>query len=158
MTLPAGFLGGRGDLLMDLVILSFVIILPVLILSWYQVRQKQYLNHKRIQLTLGITLAIAVILFETDLRLAGGIFELTKASSYHGTATLNGWIWGHMIVSIATSLVWVILIPLSLKKFPTLPRPNSFSRHHIWLGQLGMILMMATGFSALPLYYYGFML
>ena len=35
--LPAGFLGTRGDILMDLVVLSFLFILPMLVVSWRSV-------------------------------------------------------------------------------------------------------------------------
>lgn len=158
MALPAGFLSDRSDILIDVVILSFIIIVPVLAWSWQQVRARKYQNHRNIQLTLGITLAIAVTLFEVDLRLSGGIFELTKNSSVAGTALLNFWIYGHMLVSILTSLIWVILIPLSLYRFDNPAKPNSFSAAHKFLGRTGMITMILTGLSAIPLYYYGFMI
>lgn len=158
MNLPAGFISPRSDILIDVVIISFVLILPILIWSWGQVRKHNYQNHRNTQLTLGIALAIAVALFETDLRLSGGIFELTKDSPVAGTATLNFWIYGHMVVSILTSLIWIVLIPLSLSRFSNPARPNAFSRtHKIW-GRTGMITMTLTGLSAIPLYYYGFMI
>jgi putative membrane protein len=158
MALPAGFLSDRSDILIDIVMLSFVIIVPILIVSWRQVRAKHYQNHRSIQLTLGISLAIAIALFETDLRLSGGIFELTKNSSVAGTPLLNFWIYGHMLVSILTSLIWIILIPLSLYRFDNPARPNRFSPAHRFLGRFGMISMLLTGLSAIPLYYYGFMI
>ena len=65
--LPQGFLGTRGDILMDLVILAFFIILPALLFSWFKVRSQDYLTHKTVQLTLASILAVAVVLFELDL-------------------------------------------------------------------------------------------
>ena len=77
--LPAGFLGSRGDLLIDLVVLSFVLVLPRLIF-------------------------------------------------------------------------------LSLKRFGNPPVPGPFSTRHRFWGRTGMLLMIASGLSALPLYYLGFII
>ncbi len=38
---PPGFLGTRADMLMDIVVLSFIVILPVLIRSWHLARHKR---------------------------------------------------------------------------------------------------------------------
>lgn len=158
MNLPTGFISSRSDILIDIVILSLVLIVPVLIWSWSQVRQRHYQNHRNTQLYLGITLAIAITLFEVDLRLSGGIFELTKNSPAAGTFLLNFWIWSHMAVSITTALIWITLIPLSLSRFGNPAKPNAFSRTHKVWGRIGMTTMLLTGLSAIPLYYYGFIL
>ncbi|MCO4770560.1 MAG: hypothetical protein KDA24_11070 [Deltaproteobacteria bacterium] len=154
--MPPGFLGTNADLLMDIVLVSFAVILPLLVISWRQARAKDYAGHKRTQVGLGIGLAIVVAIFEADLSLSGGIFVLTEASAYAGTTVLKSWIYGHTVVAILTSLVWAVLIILSLVKFESPPAPNAFSGVHMLLGRTGMILMMATGLSAFPLYYYGF--
>jgi hypothetical protein len=39
--LMPGFLGTRADMLMDIVLLSFIVILPVLIWSWQLARHKR---------------------------------------------------------------------------------------------------------------------
>lgn len=156
--LPSGFLGTRGDILMDLVMLSFVIILPLLILSWAKVRAAEYQTHRKIQLSLAILLAIAVAAFELDLKLSGGIFTLTADSAYAGTVLLNSLIYGHMVVAIASVLVWVPLVIFSLRRFPRPPEPNDFSAKHRFWGRIGMVLMMLSGSSAIPLYYVGFAL
>lgn len=65
---PPGFLGSRADILIDIVTLSFIIILPILIFSWRMARnRKDYVTHRRIQLYLGISLFIVVSIFEYDL-------------------------------------------------------------------------------------------
>ncbi|MEH6549211.1 MAG: DUF420 domain-containing protein [Pseudomonadales bacterium] len=156
--LPQGFLGTRGDILMDIVVLSFFLILPALVISWRWARQKQLNQHRSLQIAIASVLAVAVLLFEIDLKVSGGIFVLTKDSSYAGTALLNFLIYSHTLVAITTTLVWVILVFLSLKKFDKPPTPNAFSRTHRIMGRTGMICMMATGLSSFPLYYYGFYL
>lgn len=156
--LPVGFLSERGDILIDLVVVSFLIILPLLIISWRFARGGQYSNHRAVQLGLAILLAIAVGLFELDLKLSGGIFELTRESAYSGTSLLNSIIYGHTLVAVGSVLVWVPLIVLSLRRFGNPPVPGAFSRRHRFWGRTGMLLMMASGLSALPLYYLGFVL
>ena len=155
--MPPGFLGTRADLLMDLVLLSFVVILPAISWSWLQARKGAWAVHKKTQLTLAAVLAVAVALFEIDMKLAGGIFELTSGSAYAGTTLLNSWIYGHTVVAIITTIIWVGLVIASLRKFPSPPVPGNFSGTHRFWGRLGMMFMMAAGLSAFPLYYYGFM-
>ena len=107
-------------------------------------------------LPVALTLAVVVTLFEIDLKLSGGIFALTRASSYAGTSLLNSLIYGHMLVAIGSALVWVTLVLVSLRKFSNPPVPNAFGpTHRVW-GRVGMLLMMASGLSAVPLYYLGF--
>jgi putative membrane protein len=154
--LPQGFFGTRADILMDLVIVAFIIILPVLTISWSKARQKKYPQHRGIQLWLGSILGVAVILFEVDLKMSGGMAELTKDSPYFDTALLNGWIYGHTLVAILTTIIWVVLIIMSLRRFGNPPSPNDFSGKHRFWGRTGMTTMFITGVSAFPLYYYGF--
>ena len=154
---PPGFLGTRADMLIDIVTLSFVIILPLLIYSWRLVRvHRNYRLHRNVQLTLGTSLAIVVAIFEYDLAVSGGIFELTRGSAYEGTLVLNGTIYVHTAFAIATSVVWVGLIVFSLVRFPNPPTPGAFSKVHRFWGRVGMITMMVAGATALPLYYFGF--
>jgi putative membrane protein len=155
--LPDGFLGTRADILMDLVLLSFAVILPAISWSWWQARQGHYLTHKKTQLLLGAVLAVAVLMFEIDLKVSGGIFVLTADSVYNGTTLLNSWIYGHTVVAILTTFIWIGLIVASLRKFPNPPAPGEFSKTHRLWGRTGMSTMMAAGLSAFPLYYYGFM-
>lgn len=157
MMFPAGFLGSRADLLVDIVTLSFIIVLPMLVISWRMARvRRDFVRHRRVQLWLGCTLAVVVAVFEWDLRQAGGIFEITRDSVYAGTALLNGTIWVHTGFSILASVVWVILIPWSLVAFGNPPRPGTFSRTHRVLGRTGMIAMIGACVTSPPLYYFGF--
>ena len=154
---PPGFLGTRADVLMDIVLLSFIIVLPALIISWRFARHhKNYTAHRNTQLTLGVTLAIVVAIFEYDLSVAGGIFELTKGGAYEGTAVLLWSIYIHTAFSVAASIIWVVLIIASLIKFDNPPQPNRFSRMHRFWGKTGMLTMIAAGLTSPPLYYFGF--
>ena len=154
--LPAGFLATRGDVLMDIVVLAFLVILPLLIVSWWSARAANYKRHRRMQISLALLLAVVVTMFEVDLKLSGGIFALTSESIYAGTSLLNGLIYGHMLLAIGSTLVWVPLVIISMLKFPNPPVSNAFGPVHRFWGRAGMLLMMASGLSAVPLYYVGF--
>lgn len=144
------------DWLIDIVNASFVIIVPTLIYSWLKARKGEYGLHKKVQLTLFAVLFVTVILFEVDLRMRGGIFEMVKQSAFAGTFLLNGLIWFHLFVSITTALIWIGLVIFSLRKFSSSPAPNDFSRTHIFWGRLGMIDMILTGITGVMLYVLGF--
>ena len=132
---PAGFLGTRADILIDVVTLSFIIILPILIVSWRLARtRKDYSSHRTIQLYLGIALGVVVAIFEYDLSTSGGIFELVKGSAYEGTAILNWTIYIHTLFAIAATVIWAGLIIMSLIKFGKPPQPNAFSKNASLLG------------------------
>jgi hypothetical protein len=155
---PQGFLGTRGDLLMDTVVVALVAVVPIVLYNWHLARSRRYAEHKRMQIGLAVLLGVVVGLFEFNLRLQGGIFEATQASSYAGTATLNFWIWFHTLFAITTIFIWAGLIVASLRRFPSLPVPGAFSATHRRWGRIGMISMLVTGVSSLPVYVYGFAL
>jgi len=155
--LPPGFLGTRADVLIDIVTLSFIVVVPALVYSWRLARvSRDYRRHRNTQLVLGITLAIVVAIFEYDLKVSGGIFELTKGSAYEGTVLLNASVYVHTIFAVLTSVIWVGLIGVSLVRFPNPPRPGPFSRVHRFWGRLGIVTMALAGLTSLPLYYFGF--
>lgn len=154
---PAGFLGTRADILVDIVTLSFIVILPVLAISWWLVRSKKdYSSHRKIQLYLGISLGIVVAIFEYDLSASGGIFEITRGGIYEGTAVLNWTIYIHTIFAVLATIIWTGLIITSLIKFGRPPRPNAFSGKHRFFGRVGMIAMIGAAITSPPLYYFGF--
>lgn len=156
---PPSFLGARCDVLMDIVVISMAVILPLL---WYSLKKVKhdhnYRLHKRIQLYMFIILFFVVILFEYDMKANGGIFEMVKGSAYEGTFFLNFMIYFHTLLSITTSLIWIVLIIASLIKFDKNPKPNKFSKRHKFWGRIGMWDMTLTCITGLILYVYGFIL
>lgn len=151
------FLGQRGDALIDLGMLSIVAVVPILLWSWTLARKKSWVAHKRVQLLTAGILGVVVLLFEIDLNQSGGIFAVTATSPYAGTSVLNAWIWVHTFFAIGSTLVWLLLVIASLIKFPSPPLPTAFPTHR-YFGRLGMILMLGSGVTAIPMYYYGFFL
>ncbi len=142
---------------MDVVVVSLVLILPMLALSWRWARARAFSQHRNLMTGLGASLAVVVTLFEIDMRLSGGIFEMTKDSAYAGTTLLNASIWGHTALSILTSILWAWLIIMSWRRFPRPPAPADFSARHRFWGRLGLIGMALTGITGVELYVLGFM-
>lgn len=96
ITFPPSFLGARCDLLMDIVVISMVIILPLLWYSYKKVKnQHQYKLHKNVQLTMFVILFFVVLLFEYNMQQNGGIFNMVKGSAYENTFFLNFMIYFH---------------------------------------------------------------
>ena len=155
---PQGFLGTRADFLMDVVILALIAVVPIVLYNWRLAREGRYDRHKFLQVGLALLLGIVVGLFEYNLRLQGGIFAATRASSFAGTVTLDFWIYFHTFFAITTIFIWLGLILLSLRRFPNPPRPGYFSGTHKRWGRIGMIWMLTTGVTAIPVYIYGFAL
>lgn len=156
--LPRGFLGTRADLLMDVVIVALIAVVPIVLYNWRLARGGQFAKHKTLQISLALLLAAVVGLFEYNLRMQGGIFAATSGSSYAGTATLDFWIYLHTFFAITTLLVWTGLIVMSLRRFPSPPIPGPFSGIHRFWGRLGMVWMLVTGVTSLPVYIFGFAL
>ena len=67
-----GFLGTRGSLMLDLVVVGMLVIIPVMCMSIYTVRVKRlYAHHKRIQLATAAILLVVLVGFEIEMRLQG---------------------------------------------------------------------------------------
>lgn len=159
LTFPPSIFGARCSVLMDIVVVSMIVILPLLWYSYKKVRfERQYRLHKNIQLTMFIILFFVVLLFEYDMQRSGAIFEMVKGSAYENTFFLNFMIYFHTFLSITTSLIWLVLIILSLIKFGSNPRPGRFSKTHKLWGRIGMWDMALTCVTGLILYIFGFVL
>lgn len=153
---PPGFLGTRADLLLDIVICSLVVVVPILFYAVMAARKKNYKLHRNIQVGLTLVLVVVVGIFEWNLNQSGGIWEMTKESSFAGTWILNSSVYVHLAFAFSTTFVWLSLIASSLFKFSNPPSPSKFSRlHKIW-GRLALFVMVMTGLTAVVLYVVGF--
>ena len=88
-----GFLGTRASLMLDLVSLAMAAILPVLGFSVWLVKfRRLYALHKRIQLTLASILLVAVVAFESDMRINGWKERASESPYFHtGIGLLQSW-------------------------------------------------------------------
>ena len=68
--------------MLDVVFLAMFVAVPVLLWSIYLVRvRRNYLLHKRVQVTLSLILLVAVTLFELDMRFGAGWRSGAKRNS-----------------------------------------------------------------------------
>jgi len=149
-----GFLGTRGSIMLDIVFLAMFAVVPVLLFSIYAVKYRQrYELHRKIQLTLGLVLLLAVTAFEVDMQLMTD-WEARAAPSPHfdpaskWTCAVGISMLVHLCFAVPTAVLWIYVIVQGLRKFPKPTVPNQYSRTHIrWAkpAALGMFGTAVTG-------------
>jgi uncharacterized membrane protein YozB (DUF420 family) len=156
-----GFLGTRASLMLDLVSLSMLVVLPAMFVSIWLVRFRQnYVLHKRIQLTLGVVLAVAVTAFEVDIRLNGWeeravrppvVSETEFAQLVHLTPKPEGYVyaalWVHLFFAVSTTVLWIFVIVQALRKIPKPPGPCEYSIRHMFWARLAAVDMCFTAMT-----------
>jgi len=162
LTVSNGFLGYNTSFMLDVVVCALLVVVPVLLLSLWLVKvRRNYALHKTLQLVLGVTLLVAVGLFEIDMRMQGGIRAILEKRAVPLTAEQAVFfyrlLWVHLFFSITTVILWVTTIALALKRIPCPPAPCSHSPLHKKLGWLSALDITLTAVTGLAVYYFGFM-
>ena len=150
-----GFLPSRASIMLDVVFVAMIAVLPVLGWSIYLVRcRQQYGLHKRLQLTLGVVLAVAVTAFEVDMRWFTDWRERAAASNYYDAASDSGAVvtalWIHLFFAVTTAALWIYVITAALRRFPRPARPGQHSTTHrrlAWLAAIDMAMTAITGWT-----------
>lgn len=155
-----GFLGTRASFMLDVVFSAMILVVPMLFGSIYLVRaHRRYALHKKIQLTLGAVLLIAVTAFEIDMRFLTDWEELAKPSPYFEQ---GAWcpVWValviHLFFAIPTAILWVYVIVQALRKFADPPFPGDHSQSHRFWGWLATVEMVMTAITGWIFYYLAF--
>ncbi|MGD9648996.1 MAG: DUF420 domain-containing protein, partial [Pirellulales bacterium] len=104
-----GFLGTRASLMLDVVVVAMAVVLPLLGASFFMVRyRRRFVWHKRMQLVLGGLLAVAVTLFELEMRWHGWQAR-AKPSPYFGSDGEGGLVFPvlyvHLVFSVSTAVL-----------------------------------------------------
>ncbi|MCH5373353.1 MAG: DUF420 domain-containing protein [Planctomycetes bacterium] len=147
-----GFLGTRGSLMLDLVFLTMFAVVPAMACSFWRVRYgRDFRTHRRIQLTLGLFLLLAVMLFEVDVRVHGWI-DRAEPSRYWRPGPWNDWVdfslLFHLACAIPATLLWAFVVVQAIRHFANPPQPGAYSRsHRVWgrLAGIEMVLTSVTG-------------
>ena len=124
-----GFLGTRASIMLDVVFVAMFAVVPILGWSIWQVRRGRYALHKQVQLTLGVVLLAAVLLFELDMRFVTDWAARAQASPYYETWVYPS-LYVHLFFAVPTAVVWVYTIIQALRQFPSPPAPGPYSRAH----------------------------
>ncbi len=137
----------RASGMLDVVALAMVAIVPLLACSIYLVRvKKSYDVHRKLQITLGVVLLVAVTLFEVDMRLYGWR-QYAEASPYY-ESLVHPALYVHLVFAISTACLWIYVIYGALKHFPKPTRPSDYSPRHkklAWIAAIDLLLTAITG-------------
>ena len=155
---PNGFLGTRADLLMDVILIAVLAVPPLLLYSFSKVQRQKHSTHARMQWGLFLTVLIAVILFETNIRLSGGSGALLKDSSLAQTGYFKILLFIHITVAVITYGTWGTWLLISGKKWNLKELPGGFSVNHRKVGKLIFTGACFTSISGLFVYIIGFAL
>ncbi|MEJ7594247.1 MAG: DUF420 domain-containing protein, partial [Planctomycetaceae bacterium] len=136
--LSNGFLGYPTTFMLDFVVCALTLIVPVLIWSLWLVKfRRRYVAHKRLQITLGIVLLLAVTAFEVDVQMVHGGWEnivakqpLNPEELATKIGTVRPWLLVHLVFAVTTPLLWIVTITLALRRFRNPPEPGTHSRFH----------------------------
>jgi len=139
---------------MTLVAGGLLLIVPTLAYSIRAVRQGRYELHRKIQLTLAVILAVAVTIFELDVRLRGWR-HLAEPSPYFGT-WLFPVLYVHLVFAVATTLLWAVATWHGVKRMGRPARAGPHSRRHRLIGRATAIATVATTLTGWTFYYLAF--
>ncbi|MCA9011513.1 MAG: DUF420 domain-containing protein [Planctomycetaceae bacterium] len=159
-----GFLGYPTTFMLDFVVCALALVVPLLLWSLWLVKfRKQYAAHKRLQISLGVILLLAVTAFEVDVQLVHGGWENIVAQqqlSPEGLAAkvsaVRPWLLVHLLFAITTPLLWIITITLALLRFRQPLGPTTHSGLHKILGWASTIDITLTSVTGLLFYYVAF--
>ncbi|MEY3172728.1 MAG: hypothetical protein RLZZ436_641 [Planctomycetota bacterium] len=151
--------------MLDFVVCALVLIVPLLLYSLWLVKfRRNYMTHKRLQITLGLILLVAVSAFEIDVQMVHGGWEqiiarqdLTPELLQAKISSVRPWLLVHLVFAISTPFLWAATIALALLKFGRDARPGRHSRLHKTLGWLSTIDITLTSVTGLLFYYQAFM-
>ncbi|MEX2188342.1 MAG: DUF420 domain-containing protein [Pirellulales bacterium] len=157
-----GFLpGSRATIMLDVVFVAMFAVVPAMGWGIWLVRSRRnYALHKKVQLTLGIVLLLAVAAFEIDMQFISGWRERAEPSPHYGDGTAAHWVvrslYIHLFFAIPTALLWVFTIVQALRKIPNPPRPCAYSRQHMFWARLAAIEMVMTAVTGWIFYLLAF--
>ncbi len=155
-----GFLGTRGTMMLDLVVVAMAFALPLMIGSIYLVRSKKlYRVHKFLQLALAAVLMVAILLFELEMRLTGWE-QYAAPSPWWREGRWNDpvelLLTVHLAFAVPTFFIWIAVVVRALLGFPRPPGPSAHSRSHRLWGRLAAIGLSLTAITGWIFYYAAF--
>ncbi|AMV36527.1 DUF420 domain-containing protein [Planctomyces sp. SH-PL62] len=155
MKLPQGFLGTRGDVLMDAVLVAIVLTPFLFLWAVRLARSGRYKAHRNLQTCLLTLLLVAVVLFEIDIRLSGGTEAFLEGSPYAGSSLLKWLLRTHVAVAVSSFALWAWLVVLAWKHRMDL-HPQLFSAVHRRRGYWVFAGTVFTSLTGVWLYVIGF--
>ncbi len=147
LALPAGILGSRADLLTDLALLTFIVLPLLMPLGFRLARQGRLHAHRRVQVGFLVTMTVAVLALEIDIRLRGGSGALAGQAVAIPHLAARALLGVHLVIAVSTWIGWIVFAARSARRFQS-SLPGDFSPTHRRWGRriwLGVIATAATG-------------
>jgi putative membrane protein len=157
-----GFLGYHATFMLDVVICALVLIVPVLAYSIYLSKyRRNFVWHRRLQLTLAAVLLAAVGAFEVDVQLVHHgweniVREARPDIAAESLAFAHTVLRIHLLFAISTPVLWCVTVVQALRKFGNPPGPSRHSPAHFWLGWASAIDLALTSVTGVLFYYFAF--
>ena len=153
-----GFLGTRASLMLDVVFVAMLVMLHLMLLSIHLVRHRgEYLLHKRIQVSLGSVLLVAVSIFEIEQRLIPWSHRAAPSPyfdpSHKWSCAVGISLLIHLVFAVPTAVLWISVIVQALRHFDRDPRPNQYSSTHRFWARLAAVGMTMTAVTGWVFYY-----
>lgn len=153
-----GFFGTRADLLMDVILVAVLAIPFVLLISFRWARTGSHLRHQTAQWAIFVVVFVAVVLFEINIREAGGSGSLIRQSAYSQSVLFKTFLLVHITIAVCTYLAWFLMLLWAGKRRRQRILPGDFSRLHRRVG-LGIFWgSVATALTGTAVYVVGFVL
>ena len=150
-----GFLGTRASLGMDVVLVGLLALLPVLAWSIALVRRGRYAAHKSLQLFIVATLAVAIVVFEIDIRLVSD-WKLRAAASPWWPGGVLAALGIHLVFAVTTFGLWAWVVWEALMRFPVPPAPATHGPRHRRLARLAAVDLACTAVTGVVFYWLAF--
>ncbi len=147
--------GSRASLGMDVVLVGLVALLPVLAWSISAVRRGRYGLHKRLQLVIVAALAVALVLFEIDIRLLSDWKERARPSPFWPGGVFTA-LAIHLVFAISTFVLWGWVMWEALARFPSPPAPGSHGPRHRVMARVAAIDLVITAVTGGIFYWLAF--
>lgn len=137
-----GFLGTRGDFIVDLVMTISGFLPFLLLFTFYLAARSKYDAHKYLQILLFIIVTLLVVALELDVR-SGELPKISQQSPYAGTKELKIVFIIHLFFAVSAFVGWFWLITKSMMRYP-----RFFEFDHKKMGKFiffNILMMAITG-------------
>jgi uncharacterized membrane protein YozB (DUF420 family) len=145
-----GFLGTDAPFMMDVVVVSLIAVVPLLVLSIVNAKQGNMELHRKFQWILTITLGVAVVLFEAEMRLVGGIANIMPIERY--TLTFRLYLWLHIAIAVTTLVMWVVTLRGAKSNYEKSAMKGDYGSRHRMFGYVCALSLVLTSVTGLGVY------
>jgi uncharacterized membrane protein YozB (DUF420 family) len=159
--LGSGFLGFGASFMLDFVLVSLILVVPVVLLGIFFAKNKSYKKHSRVMFLLSFVLLVVVTLFEVDIRLHDGIDGIAKAAGKESNVQTPFFVillYVHLFFALSCCVLWSGTVWGAWKNFYWKePAPNSYGAIHrkrVWISLFFLLAVVITG---IMVYYFAFM-